>query len=208
MEPRRASTLVTTPGVVRVLLDLNILVSDVLGRSRGRRGTASQKLVDAALAGELAGAPLQLVISVAMLDRFEDVLLRLGGAPSDAREARSALTDLARGGPEALDPYLLLDASEAPFALPDVEDAHVLATAFAGRAHLLLTDNLADFAPAGGAITPTLKARHADGHERQLTRQLLVSPAGWSLTILHPLELLAGFDLRRLAQETPRPYPG
>ena len=177
---------------MRVLLDINILVSDVLSRARGRRGTVSQKLVDAVLAGRLGDAAIQLVISLAMLDRFEDVLLRLGAEASDAEAARLALIDLARSGPDALDPYLLLDRSEVPFALADEEDAHVLATAFAARADLLVTDNLADFAVAGGDIANTSTARHSDGRLRQLTRQVLRSPSGHRLTILHPLEVLAG----------------
>jgi predicted nucleic acid-binding protein len=183
---------VTPTRAMRVLLDINILVSDVLSRARGRRGTASQKLVDAVLAGRLGEAQIQLVISLAMLDRFQDVLLRLGAEASDAEAARLALIDLARSGPDALDPYLLLDRSEAPFALADEEDAHVLAAAFAARADLLVTDNLADFAGAGGDISNTTMARHSDGRLRQLTRQVLRSPAGHRLTILHPLEVLAG----------------
>lgn len=177
---------------VRVLLDINILISDVLSRVRGRRGTASQKLVDAVLAGKLGETSIQLVISIAMLDRFHDVLLRLGADVHDAEAARLALIDLARSGPDALDPYLLLDRSDIPFALADEEDARVLATAFAARADFLVTDNLADFAGAGGEITNTSTARHSNGRLRQLTQQVLRSPSGHRLAILHPLDMLAG----------------
>lgn len=177
---------------LRVLLDINILISDVLSRARGRRGTASQKLVDAILTGKLGETSIQLVISIAMLDRFHDVLLRLGADAHDAEAARLALIDLARSGPDALDPYLLLDRSDIPFALADEEDARVLAIAFAARADFLVTDNLADFAGAGGDITDTSTARHSDGHLRQLTQQVLRSPSGHRLVILHPLDMLAG----------------
>ncbi len=189
----------TPPRAIRVLLDINILVSDILSRARGRRGTISQKLVNAVLAGKLGETSIQLVISIAMLDRFQDVLLRLGAEADDAEAARLALIDLARSGPDALDPYLLLDRSDIPFALADEEDARVLATAFAARANLLVTDNLADFAGAGGDVTNTSTARHSDGRVRQLTQQVLRSPAGHRLTILHPLEMLARIGSGMLA---------
>jgi predicted nucleic acid-binding protein len=187
------------PRAVRLLLDINILVSDMLSRARGRRGTASQKLVDAVLAGKLGETAIQLVVSVPMLDRFQDVLLRLGAEATDAEAARLALIDLVRSGPDALDPYLLLDRSEASFPLADEEDAGVLATAFAARAHLLVTDNLGDFIAAGGAITNTSMARHSDGRTRQLTQQILRSPSDHRLTIMHPLDLLAAMNTGTLA---------
>lgn len=184
---------------VRVFLDINILVSDVLSRARGRRGTASQKLVDAVLAGKLVETSIQHVISIAMLDRFHDVLQRLGADVHDAEAARLALIDLARSGPDALDPYLLLDRSDIPFALADEEEASVLATAFAARADFLVTDNLADFAGAAGEITNTSTARHSDGRLRQLTQQVLRSPSGHRLAILHPLDMLAGIGSAALS---------
>ena len=187
------------PRAIRLLLDINILVSDVLSRARRRRGTASQKLVDAVLAGKLGETAIQLVVSIPMLDRFQEVLLRLGAEASDAEAARLALIDLARSGPDALDPYLLLDRSDILFPLADEEDAGVLATAFAARADLLVTDNLNDFAAAGGTITNTSMARHSDGRMRQLTRQVLLSPSGHSLAIAHPLDVLAAANMATLA---------
>jgi len=183
---------------LRVLLDINVLVSDVLSRVRGRRSTASQKLMDAALAGKLGETTIQLIISIPMLDRFYDVLIRLGAEAKDAEAARLALIDLVRSGPDGHDPYLLLDRSDISFALADAEDASVLAAAFAARADLLITDNLADFAGAGGDITNTSVARHSDGRLRQLTRQVLCSPSGHRMTILHPLDVLADVGLELL----------
>jgi predicted nucleic acid-binding protein len=178
----------------RLLLDINILVSDLLSRARGRRGTTSQKLVDAVLAGRSGDRPLQLVISIPMLDRFQDVLLRLGAEAAHVEAARLALIDIAGNGPEGLVPHLLLDRSDVAFALADEEDARVLATAFAARAEVLATDNLADFAAAGGKIVSTSVARHSDGRLRQLTRQELVSPSGHRLIVAHPLEVLSGME--------------
>jgi hypothetical protein len=100
---------VTAARPLRIVLDVNIFVTDVLSRRLGRRGTTSQKLVDAMLAGEIGGRPAQLVISLAMLESFRGALLRLGAPSAAVDAATSALLDLTRNGPDALDPYLLLD---------------------------------------------------------------------------------------------------
>jgi hypothetical protein len=142
------------------------------------------------LAGKLGETPIQLVISIHMLDRFQDVLMRLGADADQAETARLALIDLARSGPDSLDPYLLLDRSDAAFPMADEEDARILATAFAAQADMLATDNLADFTAAGGTIVETSLAMHSDGRSRQLTRQTLLSPSGHRLIVVHPLEVM------------------
>jgi len=176
---------------LRILLDVNILVSDVLGRAAGKRHTTSQKLVDAMLSGALGDRPVQLITSIAMLDRFQTVLIRLGAEAAVASQAADALLTIARHGPDALDPYLLLDSSDMAFALKGREDAAILATAFAARADLLLTDNLADFAHKGCRTVPTSLARHSDGRARQLSVQFHRLPDGHRLAVAHPLDCLA-----------------
>ena len=74
---------------LRIVLDVNIFVTDVLSRRLGRRGTTSQKLVDAMLAGEIGGRPAQLVISLAMLESFRGALLRLGARPPPSTPQRA-----------------------------------------------------------------------------------------------------------------------
>ena len=175
---------------VRILLDVNILISDVLSRAAGKNGTTSQKLVDAMLSGVLGGQAVQLVISIAMLDTFRDVLLRLGGKQDAVEAAAAALLDLTRNGPDGLDPYLLLDSSDVPFQLSDKEDAAVIATAFAGRADILVTDNLSDFESKDCKTFSTSKARHSDGRLRQLSVQFHRAPSGHKLVVVHPLDLL------------------
>lgn len=175
---------------VRILLDVNILVTDVLSRAAGKRGTTSQKLVDAMLNGVLGNRKVQLIISIAMLDTFRDVLLRLGGETSAADAASAALLDLTRHGPDGLDPYLIIDSSAIQYALNDREDAAVMAAAFAARADLLVTDNLADFWTKDCVTVPTSLARHSDGMRRQLTCQFHVSPSGHSLVVTHPLDVM------------------
>jgi hypothetical protein len=51
---------VTALRPLRILLDVNILISHVLSRAVGRRETTSQKLVDAMLSGFLGDQAVQL----------------------------------------------------------------------------------------------------------------------------------------------------
>ncbi|MBU3887907.1 PIN domain-containing protein [Methylosinus sp. KRF6] len=176
---------------LRIVLDVNIFVSDIIGRSLGRRGTTSQKLVDAMLAGKIGDRPAQLVISLAMLESFRGALLRLRAPTASIESATEALLDLTRNGPDRLDPYLLLDTGHAAFSMQDREDAGVLAIAFAANADLLVTDNLADFATKDCVSIETSQARHADGSERQLSCQFHRSPTGRELVVAHPLDVAA-----------------
>lgn len=179
------------PRPLRIVLDVNIFVSDVISRGHGRTGTTSQKLVDAMLAGKIGDHPVQLIISLAMLDSFRGALLRLGAPSAAIDAAANALLDLTRNGPARLDPYLLLDTGHVALSMRDREDAGVLAIAFAADADLLVTDNLADFETKDCVSIATLRARHADGSERQLFCQVHRSPSGRNLVVVHPLDLVA-----------------
>ena len=64
------------PDFLRVCLDLNIWVADFLGTRRGRRGGSSPWLADAVRSGACPAGPLQLVVSLGMLDRLALVLVR------------------------------------------------------------------------------------------------------------------------------------
>lgn len=176
---------------LRIVLDVNIFVSDVISRRLGRTGTTSQKLVDAMLAGKIGERPAQLVISVAMLDSFKDALLRLRAPSASVEAAAEALLALTRNGPDRLDPYLLLDTGHAAFSMRDREDAAILAIAFAANADLLVTDILADFETKDCVSIKTSRARHADGSERQLSCQVHRSPSGRNLIVAHPLDVVA-----------------
>lgn len=179
------------PRPLRIVLDVNIFVSDIISRRLGRTGTTSQKLVDAMLAGKIGDRPAQLVISLAMLDSFKNALLRLRAPSATIEAAANALLDLTRNGPDRLDPYLLLDTGDAAFPMRDREDAGVLAIAFAADADLLVTDNLADFETKECVSIATSRARHSDGSERQLSCLVHRSPSGRDLIVVHPLDLVA-----------------
>jgi PIN domain len=83
---------------------------------------------------------------------------KLGIAAED--EARAAQGAMAARFPAArVEPAPRV---EAGIALPDPADAHVLATAFAGGADVLLTFNLRDF-PRRVLAAHGVEARHPDG---------------------------------------------
>jgi predicted nucleic acid-binding protein len=164
---------------LRVCLDLNVLVANLLARAKGRQGTACQALVAAVRRGRCAAGPVQLVISWGMLDRLEDVLRhQLGIARGTAQRYRASLAALAVAGPSGLPPSLTLGGTGV-VPLHDVEDRHVLETALAGRADWLVTANLADFIAPGDdvVIEDRLVVRRAPPRELQLVHPFLA--AAW-----------------------------
>jgi predicted nucleic acid-binding protein len=131
---------------LRVLLDVNVWIANLIAADKGRHDTAVRKLVSMIVSGEWGAGkrPAQLVVSVEMLETIELVLRRRGASGRKAAAYANAISDIMKFGPEALDPYLLIGGREQ-FAMADREDAAILATAFASRADLLVTDNLSDF---------------------------------------------------------------
>ena len=130
---------------LRVCLDLNIWCGRFLSVKAGRKGSATQMLVNMVRRGRFEELPVQLIISWGMLNRLGTVLTREWQVPHDTAELLTgAIAQYASLGPSGLTPHLLLGGTGvAP--LRDVEDAHVLDTAIAGRADYLVTHDLADF---------------------------------------------------------------
>ncbi len=132
------------PPLLRVCLDLNVWVADFLAARRGRRGGSSPWLVDALRAGTSPAGPLQLVVSLGMLERLGSVLVRALGVDAAAAEAAlRAIAGIASLGPAGDHPYAVVGGGVYP--IRDEEDRHVLEIAIAGRADVLATANLADF---------------------------------------------------------------
>lgn len=156
---------------VRLCLDLNIWVADLLALHAGRTGTACQVLVDAVRRGASPLGPVQLVVSWGMLNRLETVLTRvLNVDRSLAQQYVTMIARYAADGPSAHAPYILLGSSGL-LPLRDEEDGHVLDTACAGKASILVTRNFRDFEGTGTPssarlITPGELAMHTtpDGH--------------------------------------------
>jgi PIN domain len=130
--------------LIRICLDLNIWVADFLGTRRGRRGGSGPWLADAVRRAACPAGPLQLVISLGMLERLAAVLVRVFSVERAAAEiAARAIGDIAALGPAGDFPYVL--AGGGVYPIRDSEDRHVLEVAVAGRADVLATANLADF---------------------------------------------------------------
>lgn len=178
---------------LRVLLDVNVWVANLLSTARGRRGTAVQKIVAMIAVGRWGdeGRAAQLVISHEMLETLEIVLGSRGVAPDDAAAYADAVMGIMQFGPDELDPYLLLGGREQ-FAMADAEDAGVLATAFASRTDLLVTDNLKDFRTGDAARAETAVVTTSSG-PRQL-HALRHRHSGRDLIVAHPLDVIAWLE--------------
>lgn len=131
--------------VLRLCLDLNIWCAALLADLKGRQNTSSQCLVEIVRQGVCPLGSVQLVVSWGMLNRLRLVLEK---NLKVSRSAADLYIDTIRGyaelNPASTGPQLTLGGTGV-LALSDIEDAHVLATALAGRATVLVTANFKDF---------------------------------------------------------------
>lgn len=131
--------------VLRLCLDLNIWCAALLADLKGRQGTSSQCLVEIVRQGVCTLGSVQLVISWGMLNRLRLVLeknLKISRSAADLYV--DALGGYAELAPASTRQQLTLGGTGV-IALSDTEDAHVLETALAGRATVLVTANFKDF---------------------------------------------------------------
>ncbi|TCQ12310.1 PIN domain-containing protein [Rhizobium sp. PP-F2F-G36] len=174
---------------VRVLLDVNIFVGNIMAHDRGRKGTATQTLLSM-VSSQTWGmnARAQLVISFDMIDTLETVLRRLDFTEDRITAYSGSIIDIMKYGPEALDPYLILGGEER-FAMPDVEDAGVLATAIGTGADILVTDNLRDFATKDASVIDTQVVNTTASGQRTL-QALRYQIGGADLIVAHPFDVM------------------
>lgn len=157
---------------MRVCLDLNVWIADLLATRAGRTGTAAQT-VAAAARGRIEGRALQLVISWGMLQRLEQVLRR--DFAFDGRSAADlidAIAGYARAGPA------LSLGGVGVLPIHDAEDRHVLETAWAGGAQALVTADI------GGFLT-------ADADILVAGRLACLRRGGARLVLIHPFSFAA-----------------
>jgi predicted nucleic acid-binding protein len=134
-----------TTSIIHLCLDLNIWYSALLADRLDRQGTATQSLVEIAKQGVCSLGQVQLVISWGMLNRLRLALQRDSSIPQSAIDLYiSAIGGYAQLGPAGGGPQLSLGGTGI-ISLQDSEDAHVLETALAGRATVLVTANFEDF---------------------------------------------------------------
>ncbi len=151
-------------------LDLNVWCGAFIARRLGREGTAKIALTDAVRSGQSPRGPIALVISWGMLERLRTVLTRdFGFADTDAYRLTELIASYAKDGPS------LTLGGVGVIPIHDVEDRHVLETAWAGQADILVTANLADFTEVAD--------QNAQGN-----RVFELERGGKSLIVAHPFE--------------------
>lgn len=172
---------------LRVLLDINVWVGNLIATEKGRHGTANQELVSMVSRGfwGSSSSESQLIVSFEMMDTLERVLDRKGYASEKVRSYVDPIPDFMRYGPEEIDPYLLL-AGRDQIAIHDREDSGVLATAIAAKVDLLVTDNLEDFETND---TVKVDTRWSAAENRQLFSAYL-NTGSRELVIAHPFDVM------------------
>lgn len=128
--------------LLRLCLDLNIWCASLLADAKGRQNTACQSLVEIVKRGDCKVGKVALVISWGMLNRLQLVLQtqpQFSVLKEDAVAFIKLITIYAK-----LSPHLTLGGTGV-IPLTDEEDRHVLETAIAGKATVLITANFRDF---------------------------------------------------------------
>ena len=125
--------------VLRWCLDLNVWCAAFLADIKGTQHSSCQTLVKIVREGNCDLGKVELVISLGMLNRLQSVFIRLGVLTEDAFAHIEVIQSYAN-----LSPILTLGGTGI-IPLEDEEDRHVLETALAGKADLLITANFKDF---------------------------------------------------------------
>lgn len=125
---------------LKLCLDLNIWCAALLADIKGNRNSACQSIVNFVRYGHCYSRKVELIISWGMLNRLEQVLLRLTPLAEDA----SFYVNVISGYAQLSNPQLILGGTGV-LAIDDLEDQQVLETAVAGKADLLITANFQDF---------------------------------------------------------------
>ena len=157
----------------RLCLDLNVWLGAFLSERLDRQGTAALTLVDAVRSGVSPRGPVALVVSWGMLNRLREVLVRFEFGMAEADRLMQIIATIARDGPS------LTLGGVGVLPLDDEEDQHVLETALAGGADMLVTQNLRDFA---GQDVRVLAANRYYGAEVAQGKLLIVhtyAAAAW-----------------------------
>jgi len=157
-----ANTAPTERDILRLCLDVNIFVTDLLGAAQGRNSSSTQ-LIDLVRRGHCSLGPLQLVVSWTMLETLKLVLTKKFGHDDQWVDLLSRnIADLAANGAASQSPHMLLGGTGA-LPIRDSEDGTVLDAAIAGRADLLVTGNIDDFLNGSKSDLPTHILGYRDG---------------------------------------------
>jgi predicted nucleic acid-binding protein len=175
--------------MLRLCLDLNIWVAALLADRKGRINTGSQYLVEIVRSGYSPVGAVSLIISLGMLDELKSVIVEHLGLSIETADAYvSAIEEYAKLGAQ------LTLGGTGVIGLRDIEDAHVLETAIAGRADFLVTANFKDFI-VDRDTKIEIPARHA-----------IYYSSAHSLQIVHPYLMIEWIRRRDMPKISPQ-YP-
>jgi predicted nucleic acid-binding protein len=173
--------------MLRLCLDLNIWVAALLADRKGRTNTGSQYLVEIVRSDSSPVGVVNLIISLGMLDELKSVIVEHLGLNIETADAYvSAIEEYAKLGAQ------LTLGGTGVIGLRDIEDAHVLETAIAGRADFLVTANFKDF-----IVDRDTKIEIPDRHA-------IYYSSAHSLQIVHPylmLEWIRRGDLPKISPQ-------
>ena len=131
--------------LILLCLDLNIWCASLLSDRKGKQNSSSQSLVTIIRQGYCEIGLVQLIISWGMINRLRSVLEEQLSIPTPLVDSYlSAIINYTQLGSIYASPQLTLGGTGV-VAIRDEEDAHVLETALAGKADVLVTVNFKDF---------------------------------------------------------------
>ena len=163
--------------ILRICLDLNIWCAALLADWKSKQNTACQHLVRLVREGHYLNYSTQLIISWGMLNRLRKVLVEDWRVSIATAELYlDTLVAYAQLGAMGQDPQLTLGGTGV-IPLHDAEDAHVLETAIAGRAHVLVTANFRDF-------------RFKDIEIIEPDRHGFYQRGDWAIAVVHPYQMM------------------
>ena len=111
-----ALPLLTDERVIRLAVDINVFVADILSSRPQGRASASTRIVEAVREGRCRPAPSNSWPRLPMIEDFADVFRRrLGYSRSDADEKAWLLEQYALDGPMPSKPYVSVGSSYIPF---------------------------------------------------------------------------------------------
>jgi hypothetical protein len=180
---------------MRICVDLTVWIQDEYVQRAARPASAAARIIDAVKRRDWNGTPLQLVISVQMLDRLRHILTSYRGVEASRADLYvEAIEDLTRTGPERLNPHLLLAGRER-FPLRDSEDGGIFAVAMTSRVDLLVTANLRDFFTEDCEAIEAQKTAGRGG-TRDLHVQIHRRPDGGAMILADPVDVVSWLDDR------------
>jgi hypothetical protein len=154
--------------VIRLAVDINVFVADILSSRLQGRASASTRIVEAVRDGRCPAGPVQLITSLPLIENFANVLhRRLGYSSASADEKAWLLEQYALDGPMPSRPHLTVGSRYIPFETEQQlrqalkhqlrpenaaklfneiqDDRYVLESALAGRADILVTADVGGF---------------------------------------------------------------